>query len=56
MTIFLFMFVVLGIIFWALWRFEPRSMLNAGVFGLLLGVGYLLLLQSAYEQDSGGTL
>lgn len=55
-TIFLFMFVALGIVFWALWKFEPRSMLNAGVFGLLLGVAYLLLLESAYEEDGGGTL
>ena len=35
------------------WSKEPRSMLNAGLFGLLLAFGYLLLMETAFRSDWG---
>lgn len=39
-----------------LWKLEPRSMLNAGVFGLLIAFSYLLLMEIAFAADWGGPL
>lgn len=48
------LFLTLGLILLliGLWRFEPRSMLNAGVFGAALVVGYLTLVVAAFNADS----
>lgn len=41
--------VVLAVLFGVLWKREKRSMLNAGVFAMLLAFSYLLLLEIAYR-------
>ena len=47
---------VLLVLFGALWRYEKRSMLNAGVFGMLLAFSYLLFLEIAYNDGRGTNL
>ncbi len=48
------LFLTLGLILLllVLWRIEPRSMLNAGIFGVALVFGYLMLVIAAFNAES----
>lgn len=49
-------FLILLWLFTWLWIREKRSMLNAGVFGMLLACGYLTILELSFRTDGTETL
>lgn len=56
MTGLLIIIATLLVLFVLLWMYEQRSMLNAGIFGLLLATGYLSMVELAFEAEGGGQL
>lgn len=56
MNVLFFIVVMLAAVLAILWKREPRSMLNAGVFGLLLAFTYLLLMELTFRSGWGGGL